>query len=176
MSVSYSHDISGYEVGSAGSKVVVFGESESCFVGVVAFEVDESCPLIEGLTDALPVILVDFGVVFCLNDLNEPNFVASGKSTIDIHFEIESILSPQFVKHSEHLKYKVVLFEVIPVFEHDFIGIVFVVFIGNAGKSKRQLFRIIHFAFLLPESFEGVLWSDGEEKPFLANLVEFVLH
>jgi hypothetical protein len=65
---------------------------------------------------------MDLGVVLgVLDDLDEANSLACGDHLIDVHFQIETSLNPYFVKHGKELKDKVILFHVIPAFEHDLV-------------------------------------------------------
>lgn len=74
---------------------------------------------------------MNFRVILGVNDLDETYLVACGKSAVDIHLEVETVLSPKFVEHPEHLQNQVVLFEIVTELEHDLIGLVLIVFVGD---------------------------------------------
>ena len=73
------------------------------------------------------------------------------------------------------MKNQVVLFQVVSVFEHHFVGVAFEIFVGSAGEVEGHFFWVEHFALIDAKGFEGKLGANGEQKPIIANLIQFIL-
>ena len=95
---------------------------------------------------------MDVGAVLrILDNLNEPDLGPGRQDPVDIHFQVHSSLDPQLIENLQDLKDQVILFDVIPAFEHHsvfvflFLAHLFGLRLRCAAQGERHFLRIVHF-------------------------------